>query len=748
MAPNFRTNTQTRRSNRSGYVEHDDFEGLPVRQWRQEWVNMAPPPPAETPQKNDIWAIELPHGMPKDSHLLPNHTQELLRAARSGRLYKRPAPVEEEEVDAEGALGEKADKKEEDPSTKGFQVRVWKQIPRNAEGSGISHLAKRRKGTVTLSSSLPAGNTSGPTITKATVRRIDAAGNPYTQEITLHEGQPVDGEIISTTVVAAPTAVADGGTSATATPVRRKPPPPKRKAKGPGRGRKKKLPLPATTTAQFVATGANGTPEGVKVEGAAANATKPADGDAAKNQDTEMADDDDGEEGEDDGEEGDEGDEGDDDEGENAEGENGSVSRAESELKREQTGTTPTPAQPSVPPQDAMVLDQPGFNEASATTSHLNVPSISMHQLSSAHLEGSPLKQVVAAQPPSDEMPKQPRAHEYPMLPSAGDAEGQQRVPSEPIPAPVPTVEAEVPNPAPGPAAADAPPASITEPIPNAEQVTTSEHRAAQEAAAGETQPDVDMQMLDLPMASSTEVRSQPETVPVPIREATETVVEASWQVTPPTGVDQEGVQTEEQPTTAAAAEETSQAPGAAAVTVPQSDNNNNNDDDDDDNNNNYDNNNAPPAPTASEPSQEVPAPASLAEPSPEKQDNGELAEAPPAVPPVEEAPPAAEEAPSNIVPVPEEPPSAPVLDIQAAIHDAPPPPQLSEDKEPLQPDSPDLFSGLEAVLNQHDGPVSAPASTDAAASAATQLGEETKQAGEAGAGAAVGDGAPTGPGE
>lgn len=215
--------------------------GLPVRQWRQEWVNVAPPPTENTTQKNDVWAIELPHGMPKDSHLLPTHTQELLRAARSGRLYKRPPPTEEEEGDADTALAEKPDKKEDDPSTRGFQIRTWKQVPRNAEGPTISHLAKRRKGIKTLSSSLPSGLSSSPTVVRATVRRVDAAGNPYTQEITLNEGQHVDGDIISTTVVPAPNTNTNGDTPAAQTPVRRRPPPPKRKPRGPGRGRRKKV---------------------------------------------------------------------------------------------------------------------------------------------------------------------------------------------------------------------------------------------------------------------------------------------------------------------------------------------------------------------------------------------------------------------------------------------------------------------------------------------------------------------------
>lgn len=199
--------------------------------------------------------------MPKDSNLLPQHTQELLRAARSGRLYKRPAPVEEEDADVDAAP-EKTEKKEEDQSTKGFMIRAWKQIPRNAEGSTVSHLAKRRKNTVTLSSSLPAGLAAGPTVTKATVRRVDAAGNPYTQEVTLAEGQSVDGEIISTTVVPAPNTNVNPDGTAAPTPVKRRPPPPKRKPKGPGRGRKKKLPVPSSTRPE-----PSGLPGAAPVEG-------------------------------------------------------------------------------------------------------------------------------------------------------------------------------------------------------------------------------------------------------------------------------------------------------------------------------------------------------------------------------------------------------------------------------------------------------------------------------------------------
>ncbi|KAI1417145.1 hypothetical protein F5Y13DRAFT_152085 [Hypoxylon sp. FL1857] len=435
MAPNFRQNTQTRRGNRSGYVEHDDFEGLPVRQWRQEWVKIAPPPPTDTTQKNDIWAIELPHGMPKDSHLLPTHTQELLRAARSGRLYKRPPPAEEEEVDADATLAEKPEKKEEDPSTKGYQVKVWKQVARNAEGPTISHLAKRRKGVITLSSNLPAGATSGPTITKATVRRIDAAGNPYTQEITLTEGQHVDGEIISTTVVPAPNPVANADASVAATPVRRRPPPPKRKPKGPGRGRKKKLPLPASTRPDAANAGADATSSGIKPSGPEASDVKPGDQSEAKNQDSEMADDDEGDDGEDDGEDGDDGDEGDEEDSEMPDGE-----RAESETKTDRMAealstVSQTERSSEATPVDASTGAEPAPTKQFSPPPTLNLPLAQPSlQHAPSHFEGSPLKNVVAATTsPTDSSPKFASSNGDPSGPISATETGPIGTPFEPV---------------------------------------------------------------------------------------------------------------------------------------------------------------------------------------------------------------------------------------------------------------------------------------------------------------------------
>jgi hypothetical protein len=241
-----------------------DILGLPVRQWRQDWTTVAPPEPQEQPHHNDVWDIELLHGMPRDSNLLPQHTQELLRAARSGRLYKRPPPLEEDDAELETALPEKGEKKEDDASSKGFTVKLWKQISRNVEASTVSHLAKRRKGTVTIASKTIQERVPTQTVTRATVRRVDAAGNPYTEDVTLVEGQKVDGEILSTRVEAV--AGQGAGAPVLPQPPRRRIPPPKRKKAGPGRGRKKmKLPLPGGP-AQPAAPANGGDATGVKTE--------------------------------------------------------------------------------------------------------------------------------------------------------------------------------------------------------------------------------------------------------------------------------------------------------------------------------------------------------------------------------------------------------------------------------------------------------------------------------------------------
>ncbi|POR39620.1 Uncharacterized protein TPAR_00193 [Tolypocladium paradoxum] len=410
----------TRRANRSGYAEHDDFEGsiadsqsprplltilgLPVRQWRQDWVSVAPPPPQEQHQQNDIWAIELIHGMPKDSNLLPPHSQELLRAARSGRLYKRPAPAEEEDADTETAAApEKPEKKEEDTQAQGFSIKLWKQIPRNVEATSVSHLAKRRKGTITIASKTVEDKVAGPTVTRATVRRVDAAGNPYTEEVTLNDGQQVVGEIISTRVEV--TAATNGDAFAPAPPLqRRRPPPPKRKAKaGPGRGKKKiKNPLPGEGQPAGVAPAGDG--GAVKSEGQSENGVNHGDVDTP-NADSEMVDGDD----DDDDDEGDGDDDGDD--GEEGDGEEqgddsqfGTAGESANNQDEEMTDAVFAVDPPvlAVPVGDTKEETMP--KEPTPPNPLTLAPPVGNLAAGSPRLEGSPLKNVVL-QSPTEPLP-------------------------------------------------------------------------------------------------------------------------------------------------------------------------------------------------------------------------------------------------------------------------------------------------------------------------------------------------------
>ncbi|ESZ90962.1 hypothetical protein SBOR_8655 [Sclerotinia borealis F-4128] len=293
--------TGGRRQNRTGYVDHDILEGVPVRQWRREFVTVAPPPPQESiASQNDIWASELPLGMPKDSHLLSQHSQELLRAARSGRIYKRPASMDEKEQDLEAILGDKLDKKEDELKDSGFTARAWKQIPGHQNASDMNFLAKRRKGLVSAVSK----QTPVPTVVQTTIRRTDAAGNEYLEKIIVPHGQIVVGDVVSQTTIPDPNA-AEG------TPFRRKGPVGKKGRRGPGRGRKKIMPTsaPHITSEPAAQNGdasiSNLEADRIKIEGE--GSTPP-----VKNFDTEMVDDSNPASDDDDGDEGDQGDEDDD----------------------------------------------------------------------------------------------------------------------------------------------------------------------------------------------------------------------------------------------------------------------------------------------------------------------------------------------------------------------------------------------------------------------------------------------------
>ena len=309
-------------------IDHDVFEGLPVRHWRKRSFNVSTAPEKDNLDllgTGDTGWPELP--MPRDAHMYSPMSEALLRAARMGQVKKPVTPL----MDDEKEPGE--DEDADGDLDMGFIAKRWAVVPKDLEGPEPEFLAKRRKGlpSVYIGATGPLGNT--PRMRKTKIRKVDTEGNSYIWEVLVPEGQAVDGEIVeeetSPTQAPAPGTVVEGlgvvnaegvviaGDPAMPTANRRRPPPPKRKAKGPGRGRKKKV---AFTPGAEGASAANGI--GAVLNGSNAGTD---DGENSKRElgvpdgDIEVGDENvlqEGEEGSEEGSEGEEGEDGDREEGE------------------------------------------------------------------------------------------------------------------------------------------------------------------------------------------------------------------------------------------------------------------------------------------------------------------------------------------------------------------------------------------------------------------------------------------------
>ena len=323
--PQYRNSRTGNRSTRT-QIDHDVFEGLPVRHWRKKPINVNAAPEKENIDnaglKNLTWT-ELP--MPRDAHLLSPMSQDLLRAARMPQAKKPSTPLlddnkepsEDEDVDGEVDVG--------------FVAKRWAVIPKELEGPEPEFLAKRRKGLPSVhGGTLGSINGTAP-MRKTKIRKVDTEGNNSVWEVLVPEGHTVEGEVVegetSPTQAPAPGTVVEGvgvvnaegvviaGDQGVPAISRRKPPPPKRKPKGPGRGRKKKVAF----------AGADGMPTANGVDGASYGAIKAEEGkgvdggQGASNGETGMVDESllkEGDEGSEEGSEDDEGEEGDREEGE------------------------------------------------------------------------------------------------------------------------------------------------------------------------------------------------------------------------------------------------------------------------------------------------------------------------------------------------------------------------------------------------------------------------------------------------
>ncbi|KAJ5531092.1 hypothetical protein N7527_004485 [Penicillium freii] len=258
---------------RTGQIDHDVFEGLPVRRWsrQQHTFSQAPKP------DDSEFGVQGPGGgptlpelpMPRDSQLLPPISRALLRAARAGCIHirqgSRTADDEEKSVaDAEdsGSASHTADRS--------FTTRKWMTLPKHLEPAEVEFLAKRRPGLSSLYGATAGtdGSASGP-MRRTKFKKVDPeTGNISIYEAWVPEGHRIEGEITGDlqtiaeqsqvpvkpeapapgTVVegvgivnAEGVVVAEAGSAAVMTPPKRRPPPPKRKGKGIGKGRKKKV---------------------------------------------------------------------------------------------------------------------------------------------------------------------------------------------------------------------------------------------------------------------------------------------------------------------------------------------------------------------------------------------------------------------------------------------------------------------------------------------------------------------------
>ncbi|KAL8984806.1 MAG: hypothetical protein Q9205_001340 [Flavoplaca limonia] len=392
MAP-LRNNRSSNRSGRS-QVDHDVFEGLPVRHWRKTPIAVSTAPPREEPtatSTRDTLFVEL--AMPRDSHLLSPMSQALLRAARSGEMTKKAAPQPLQEDEKENA----DDEETAADVDLAFMAKRWAAVPRHLEGPEPEFLAKRRMGLPSAyTGSLGQANGAIP-MRKTKVRKIDANGNALVMDVLVPEGQTVEGEVredeMDVTQAPAPGTVVEGvgvanaegiivaGDQMIPTPPRRRPPPPKRKAKGPGKGRKRKVAFAPGTEGfkhgDSVLSLDNGA-DGINRSSVGQSGDITVGDDAIMGNDLVL------ENGEESSEEDDEGDEGEAEDGD-----------------REDGGLSPSPKSSQSPIKKA-----PSFDEPSPSTHPARSPDITTHPAEPG--EASPENPVVATQRDMTSSPEMP----------------------------------------------------------------------------------------------------------------------------------------------------------------------------------------------------------------------------------------------------------------------------------------------------------------------------------------------------
>ncbi|KAJ5152986.1 LYR family protein [Penicillium canariense] len=247
---------------RTGQIDHDVFEGLPVRRWSRQPHTVSQAPKGEESEicvqgPGGTTALpELP--MPRDSQLLPAMSRALLRAARAGCIYIRPSGRAAEEEKEEATDAEDQNAATVHLADRSFISRKWTTLPKHMEPPEVEFLAKRRPGLSSLyGTSVEAGGAIPGPMRKTKIKRTDPeTGNISIYEVWVPEGHHIEGEITGDvqmiaeqsevpvkaeapapgTVVegvgvvnAEGVVVAEAGSASVMTPPKRRPPPPKRK---------------------------------------------------------------------------------------------------------------------------------------------------------------------------------------------------------------------------------------------------------------------------------------------------------------------------------------------------------------------------------------------------------------------------------------------------------------------------------------------------------------------------------------
>ncbi|OAL65577.1 hypothetical protein A7C99_2674 [Trichophyton rubrum] len=190
------------RSHRSGPVDHDVFEGLPVRRWARQLTTVSQEPKSTEEETSIVDSQSLPElPMPRDSNLLTPVSRALLRAARAGCTYIRPVrkdpePEELEQKDDDDTVVEPT------VDERTFAAMKWTALPRTVELPEVEFLAPRRAGLPSLygagaqSNAATAAGSSTP-MRKTKFKKIDpTTGVISIYEAWVPEGYQVEGEII------------------------------------------------------------------------------------------------------------------------------------------------------------------------------------------------------------------------------------------------------------------------------------------------------------------------------------------------------------------------------------------------------------------------------------------------------------------------------------------------------------------------------------------------------------------------